>query len=311
MKADAAALAEPAVLAPSRLADYLALTKPRVAVLVLFTVGAGVLLAGGAGVSLLVLFHTVFGTALVAGGASALNQLLERHSDALMRRTESRPLPAGRLQPLEVWLFGAGLGAAGVAYLAVTLRQPCTPLVAAFTFVAYVGVYTPLKSRTPFNTLVGAVPGALPPVIGWTAVRGSIGPEAWALFAVVFLWQVPHFLAIAWVYRADYARAGLCMLPVLDRDGVVTGRQMVVYSLALIPASFAPVLQGVAGPVYLGGALTLGLGFAACAARFARRPSDARARRVLRASLVYLPGVLALLLLDSLSGGAALAAGSW
>ncbi len=303
MKATAA-LVEPAVLSSSRLADYVALTKPRVAVLVLFTVGVGVLLAGGPGVDLLVLFHTVFGTALVAGGASALNQLLERHSDGLMRRTENRPLPAGRLQPLEVWLFGCGLGALGVAYLALTLRQSCTPLVAAFTFFAYVAVYTPLKSRTPLNTLVGAVPGALPPVIGWTAVRGTIGPEAWALFAVVFLWQVPHFLAIAWIYRDDYARAGLCMLPVVDADGVQTGRHMVLYCLTLIPVSFAPVVQGVAGPLYLLGAVALGAGFLATAGRFARGPSVAQARRVLRASLIYLPGLLALLLLDSLPGRA-------
>ncbi|HKB35572.1 MAG TPA: heme o synthase [Gemmataceae bacterium] len=305
MKADAATLPDPAVLASSRLADYVALTKPRVAILVLFTVGAGALLAAGPRIDPLLLFHTVFGTALVAGGASALNQLIERNSDGLMRRTENRPLPAGRLQPREVWLFGAGLGILGVAYLALTLRQVITPLVAAFTFVAYVGIYTPLKSRTSLNTLIGAVPGALPPVIGWTAVRGSVGPEACSLFAVVFLWQVPHFLAIAWIYRDDYARAGLCMLPVVDRDGTVTGRQMVVYSLALIPASFALVLQGTAGPVYLLGALALGLGFLRCAAGFARDPSEARARRVLKASLVYLPGLLALLLLDSLSRGAA------
>jgi heme o synthase len=311
MKASVATLPEPVVLTepirlpettvagPSRLSDYLALAKLRVAVLVLFTVGAGVLLAAGPEVDLLVLFHAVLGTALVAAGASALNQLLERHSDALMRRTENRPLPSGRLQPVEVALFGMALGLVGVLYLAVTLRQPCTPLLAAFTFAAYVGVYTPLKSRTTLNTLVGAVPGALPPVIGWTAVHGTFGPGAWALFAVVFIWQVPHFLAIAWMYREDYARAGLRMLPVSDADGIQTGRHMVVYCLALIPASLVPVAQGFAGPVYLSGALVLGIAFLASAAGFARSPSVARARRLLRASLVYLPGLLVLLLLDS------------
>jgi protoheme IX farnesyltransferase len=304
MKVDAATLPEPAVLASSRLADYLALTKPRVAILVLFTVGAGVLLAAGRGVDLVLLFHTVFGTALVAGGASALNQLIERNRDAFMRRTENRPLPAGRLQPLEVWVFGAGLGILGVTYLALALHQAVTPLVASFTFLAYVGVYTPLKSRTSLNTLVGAIPGALPPVIGWTAVRASIDPPAWALFAVVFLWQVPHFLAIAWIYRDDYARAGLCMLPVVDRDGTATGRHMVVYALALVPTSLAPVLQGSAGAVYWLGALMLGIGFLYSTLGFAGCPSVTRARRVLRASLVYLPGLLALLLLDSLSSGA-------
>ena len=302
MKASAAVLPEPAVLAPSRLGDYVALTKPRVAVLVLFTVAAGFVLAAGPGVDLVLLLHTVLGTALVAGGASALNQLLERHSDALMRRTENRPLPAGRLQPAEVWAFGVGLGVIGVAYLALALRQPCAPLVAAFTFAAYVGVYTPLKRVTTLNTLVGAVPGALPPVIGWAAARGSLGPEAVVLFLILLLWQVPHFLAIAWIYRDDYARAGLRMLPVVDRDGTLTGRQMVVYALALVPVSLAPVLQGVAGPVYLGGAVILGGGFLASAVAFARASSTGQARRVLRASLLYLPGLLALLLLDRLTG---------
>jgi heme o synthase len=289
-----------AVLTRSRVLDYVALTKPRIAVMVLFTVAAGALLAAGQGLDSLLLLHTVLGTALVASGASALNQLLERHSDGLMRRTETRPLPAGRLQPMEVLIFGSALGAIGIAYLALVLRQPCTPLVAAFTFVAYVGIYTPLKSRTSLNTLVGAVPGALPPVIGWTAVKGTIGPEAWTLFAILFLWQVPHFLAIAWIYREDYSRAGLRMLPVVDPDGRLTGRQMTLYTLALIAASFTPVLLGTAGPVYLLGALALGLAFLARASDFSRSPSTEDARRVLRVSLIYLPGVLALLLLDRL-----------
>ena len=309
MKATAACLAESQLAADfspaltrTRLADYLALTKPRVAVLVLFTVAAGVLLAAGGQPDPLLLLHTVLATALVAGGASALNQLIEKNSDALMRRTENRPLPAGRLQPLEVWVFGVGLGVAGIVWLAVALRQPCTPLVAAFTFAAYVGAYTPLKSRTPLNTLVGAVPGALPPVIGWTAVRGTFGAEAWVLFAILFLWQVPHFLAIAWIYREDYGRAGLKMLPVVDPEGTQTGRNMIVYCLALIPASLAPILQGAAGPVYLGGAVLLGGGFLASAAAFSRAPSQGRARRVLRASLLYLPGLLLLLILDGRLG---------
>lgn len=301
--AQVTAASPPAVseLAKPRLADYVALTKPRIAVMVLFTVASGAILAAGNSLDPLVLLHAVAGTALVAAGASALNQLLERHSDGLMRRTESRPLPAGRLQPFEVLLFGSALAAAGIVYLGVTLGQLCTPLVAAFTFAAYVGVYTPLKSRTTLNTLVGAVPGALPPVIGWTAVRGTIGPEAWTLFAVVFLWQVPHFLAIAWIYREDYARAGLRMLPVLDEDGRKTGRHMMLWTLLLIPASFAPVLTGSAGPLYLLGALALGLAFLAKASDFARSHTIEDARRVLRASLVYLPGLLVLLLMDRLS----------
>jgi protoheme IX farnesyltransferase len=303
VKSSAAVLCpEPEVpsLARSRAIDYVTLTKPRVAVLVLFTVGAGAFLAGGAALNPMVLVHTILGTALVAAGASTLNQLIERHSDALMRRTASRPLPAGRLQPGEVLLFGLLLGVTGVAYLAVTLRQPCTPLVAAVTFMAYVGIYTPLKSRTTLNTLVGAVPGALPPVIGWTAVRGQIDGQAWALFVIVFLWQVPHFLAIAWMYREDYARAGLKMLPTIDPEGGMTGRQMVVYAAGLIPASLFPLWLGTGGPVYLAGAGLLGCWFLASTVVFARRPSLEHARRVLRVSLVYLPGLLALLLLDNL-----------
>lgn len=298
---------EPAALSPGRAADYLALTKPRIAVLVLFTVAAGAVLAGGGRVPLDVLAHVLFGTALVAAGASALNQLLERQSDALMRRTEHRPLPAGRLHPLEVLVFGVSLGLAGVAYLAVTLQRPWAALVAALTFVSYVGIYTPLKRKTTLNTLVGAVPGALPPVIGWAAVRGEVGVEIVALFLIVFLWQVPHFLAIAWIYRDDYARAGLRMLPVVDRGGTLTGRQMVTYCLALVPVSLAPALVGLAGPVYVAGAVVLGAGFLWCAVGFTKERSVPQARRVLRASLVYLPVLLALLLLDGMMQSAALA----
>src|SRR5262249_23505390 len=219
------------------------------------------------------LLHTLFGTALVVAGASALNQLLERHTDALMRRTENRPLPAGRLQPLEVKLFGASLGVVGVAYLAVALPRPTAAIVAALAFVSYVFVYTPLKSRTTLNTLVGAVPGALPPVIGWTAVSGMLDSQVTALFLILFLWQVPHFLAIAWIYRADYARAGLQMLPVVDAQGSMTGRQMVMYCLALIPVSLMPTMLGLAGPLYLAGAVVLGIGFLSYAIGFTRTSS--------------------------------------
>jgi protoheme IX farnesyltransferase len=298
MATSACPLAFPLVRA--RVVDYLDLVRPRVALLVLFTVGAGALAGGGAGSPLEVL-HAVLGTALVAAGASALNQLLERHTDARMRRTEGRPLPAGRVLPGEVLVLGVGLAAVGVAYLALALRQPLAALVAAFTFVSYVFLYTPLKRRTTLNTLVGAVPGALPPVIGWTAIRGRIDPEAIALFLILFVWQVPHFLAIAWIYREDYARAGLRMLPVVDQEGTQTSRQMVHYCLVLIPASLLPVALGLTGPAYALGAVLLGLGFLASSLRFAQRCSDSQARRVLRASLVYLPALLALLLADGLS----------
>lgn len=292
---------EPVVLSPSRVLDYLALTKPRVAVLVLFTVAAGALLAGGRQVPLLVTLHAVLGTALVAGGASALNQWIERHRDGRMRRTENRPLPAGRLLPVEVLVFGLLLGAVGICYLALALPTPWAAVAAAFTFACYVGIYTPLKPRTPLNTLVGAVPGAMPPVIGWLAVRGEMGLEAMALFAIVFLWQVPHFLAIAWIYRDQYARAGMCMLPVVDPKGTLTARHMVTYCLALLPVSLIPVQFG-AGGVYLAGALVLGLVFLATAAGFSRSRTLAKARLVLRTSLLYLPGLLVMLLLDRMMG---------
>lgn len=302
MKAAVGVCAEAPALARPRLADYVELAKPRVAVLVLFTVGAGVLLASGRDFQFLVLLHTVLGTALVAAGASALNQWLERDSDALMRRTEKRPLPSGRLQALEVFVFGLLLGLAGVLYLALTLNRITAALVAAITFLLYVAVYTPLKRRTPLNTLVGAVPGALPPIIGWCAVRGEITREAAVLFLILFLWQVPHFLAIAWIYREEYGRAGLRMLPVVDRDGRRTAQNMILYCLALLAVSLQPVLLGSAGVLYLGGAVLLGLAFLATAVGFQRWRSLCQARRVLRASLLYLPGLLALLLLDRTLG---------
>jgi protoheme IX farnesyltransferase len=301
------AVADAPLLVHLRVRDYLELTKPRIAVLVLFTVAAGALLATRGPFDVALLIHTLLGTALVAGGASALNQYLERHSDALMRRTENRPLPAGRLQPAEVVLFGVVLGVTGVAYLAVALPSPAAALVAAVTFVSYVFIYTPLKRLTPLNTLVGAVPGALPPVIGWAAVRGNVGPEVFALFLIVFLWQVPHFLAIAWIYREDYRHAGLKMLPVVDRDGVLTARQMATYCLALLCISLAPVVLGSAGPFYLTGATLLGVGFLLRTLSFRRDKSEAQARRVLRASLIYLPTLFALLIVDGLGNPVALA----
>ncbi len=216
-----------------------------------------------------------------------------------MRRTQGRPLPAGRLLPAEALAFGLLLGLIGVVYLAI-LSHPAAAAVAAFTFAAYVGVYTPLKSRTSLNTLIGAVPGALPPVIGWCAVRGAITVEAVNLFLVLFLWQVPHFLAIAWIYREEYARAGLRMLPVEDRDGRCTAQQMVLYCLALLSISLTPTLLGAAGLLYFAGACVLGLVFVATTLAFQRVRSARHARRVLHASLVYLPALLALLLLDHL-----------
>lgn len=286
------------VVSRTRALDYVELAKPRVAVLVLFTVAAGTVLAARGAVDTRVLLHTVLGTALVAAGASALNQVLERHRDARMRRTENRPLPSGRVQPVQALFLGVILALVGELELWLGLRHPTAAWIAGLTFFSYVFVYTPLKPKTPLNTLVGAVPGAMPPLIGWVAVRGSIELEALTLFAVVFLWQVPHFLAIAWIYRRDYAHGGFRMLPVVDSRGVLTANLMLIYCLTLLAVSLLPFFQGNAGPVYLGGVLLLGTGFLASAWRFACNVSDGCARRVLRTSLVYLPALFALLLVD-------------
>ena len=287
-------------LAATRLADYLTLIRPRLTGMALLTVAVGAILASGGTTDWRIVTHAVVGAALVAAGASALNQLMEHEIDARMRRTQNRPLPAGRLQPGQVLVFGAGSALGGIAYLALALPHPLAAAVAALTLLIYVFIYTPLKCHTPLNTLVGAIPGALPPVIGWAAVRGSVNAESGALFVVLFLWQVPHFLAIAWIYREDYRRAGLCMLPTVDPAGRITGRQMICYCLALLAASLTPAIAGGAGPVYLAGAVFLGIGFLACAVGFARRPSLAGARAVLRASLIYLPALLMVLLLDGI-----------
>jgi protoheme IX farnesyltransferase len=281
-------------LAPARADDFLQLVRPRLIALVLVTVAAGGLLAARTA-DWMRLVHAVIGTALVAAGASCLNQLLEQHTDARMPRTADRPLPAGRLLPEEVLALGGGLALGGFLYLLLALPQPTAALLAALAFVSYLAVYTPLKRRTTLNTLVGAVPGALPPVIGWVAVRGRLDAGAVSLFLIVFLWKVPHFLAIAWMYRDQYARAGLRVLPVGDPRGTRTARQMVLYTLALIPVSLLPAVLGMVGPAAAAVTVALGGLFAFTAARFAAERTDAWARRMMRASLVYLPVLLLVL----------------
>jgi len=280
----------------SRLAAYLSLTKPRLVLLVLVTVAVGFLLGARGGGHPSTLAATLLGTALVAGGAGALNQWLERSRDALMRRTASRALPSGRLSPREALSFGLALGIVGTSILLLGAGSLAAS-VALATFVLYVAVYTPLKPLTSLNTVVGAVPGALPPLIGWGAATGRLGIEAWALFLIVFLWQFPHFLAIAWIYRDDYRRAGFRMLTAGDLRGRMTGCQAVSYALALIPAGLLPATIGLAGPLYFPGALALGLIYLGAAARFWLDASDLEARRLLRTSFVYLPTILLLLLL--------------
>ena len=284
-------------LARWRVLDFVELTKPRIAVMVLFTVAVGALLAHRGPFDLLQLLHALVGTALVASGASALNQWLERHTDAMMRRTENRPLPAGRLTPAEVLGFGLVLSVVGLVYMACLLIHPLAAGLTALTLLSYVFVYTPLKRITTLNTLIGAIPGALPPVIGWTAMTGTLDRGAIVLFLIVFIWQVPHFLSIAWMYREDYARAGLKMLPTSTHD-TVTARQMLLYCLALIVVSVLPVLLGDASMMYGFGAAGLGVFFLRAVWSFGLEPSQVHARKVLHASLIYLPSVMALLLVE-------------
>jgi protoheme IX farnesyltransferase len=282
-----------------RLSDYLELTKPRIAVMALFTVGAGYLLGAGAAFDLKVLFHTLIGAGLVAAGGSAFNHLLERRIDARMRRTLNRPLPTGRLSPEQAAVFGAVLSGAGLAYLLATVHFAAF-VAAAVTIVSYVLIYTPLKTRTEWNTIVGAVPGALPPVIGWCAARGWAGWEgAAALFAILFLWQIPHFLAIAWMYREDYALAGFRMLPGADRSGRRTAVVMILTTGLLVPIGLAVHAAGVGGWSAVFGSALAGLYFVRRAVEFGDDRTDRKARRVLRASLLYLPVVFGLLLLDA------------
>lgn len=286
MKSGADAVALPQVR--SRASDFSALAKPRLNVLVVASTLVGYLMGGGDLSNASHVVFTVVGTALVAGGASAFNQVIERRTDALMRRTRLRPLPDGRLQALEAIVFGAVLSLGGLGMLAVGVNA-LSAAVALATLLTYVVVYTPLKLRSSFSTVIGAIPGALPPVIGWAAASGSLSRGAWILFGIVFLWQLPHFLAIAWMYREDYARAGFPMLPVLEPDGRSTGRQATLYCAALLPVSLAPALVGLTGAAYFAAALVLSLVFLGLTIRFARSRSTSDARRLFFGSIVYLP----------------------
>lgn len=282
--------------------DLAELTKPRITLMVAITTAAGFLLAAqGAPLDFLRLAHTLIATSLLSAGACALNQVVERDSDARMRRTAARPLPAGRLDPDTGLLWGVLLVVGGLAYLALSVNL-LTALLGASTVALYVFAYTPLKRVSSLSTLVGAVPGAVPPVMGWTAVRDQLEPGAWALFAILFLWQLPHFLSIAWLFREDYARGGFPMLPVDDPGGRRTALQTLLYGGALVPVSLLPSPLGLVGWMYLAGALVLGLGYFAACVGFAFQRSEAAARRLLLASVTYLPALLAVMLMDRLLG---------
>ncbi|HVG56007.1 MAG TPA: heme o synthase [Vicinamibacterales bacterium] len=285
--------------AQHRFVDFVSLTKPRLNLLVLITTLAGLYLAAPEGVETALLANTLLGTALVAGGAAALNQVWERRTDALMRRTSTRPIPSGRLKASEGAWFGLLLSASGLAQLALAVNTT-TAVVAGATLVSYVLVYTPLKPRTSLATLVGAVPGALPPVIGWSAATGVISLPALVLFGIVFFWQMPHFLAIAWLFRNDYAHAGIPLLPVVEPDGRRTGLQALIYAAALWPVSLLPAVIGLAGIPYMIVATALGVLFVWLALRFARERSNPNARTLFLFSITYLPILLGALVADRL-----------
>lgn len=280
-----------------RAADFLALTKPRIVLLVALTAAVGFYAAAPADVTAFLFLHLVVGTALVAGGSGALNQVAESGSDALMRRTAGRPIPAGRVGRTASAAFAILLGGAGTAYLFVFVNA-LTGSLAALTLVSYVLFYTPLKRVTTLNTLIGAIPGALPILGGWAATGRGVSVAAWSLFLVMFLWQLPHFLALAWLYRDDYGRAGLRMLSVGDDDGHRTFGQALLCAAALLPVSLVPTLVGLAGSVYFLSALLFGVWYVFAALAAARARSILAARRLFLVSIAYLPGLLGFLALD-------------
>jgi heme o synthase len=293
---------EPAVVSPwllvhKRAMDFLALTKPRVVVMVLITTSVGFYLASPEPLNWLLLCHALIGVALASGGTLALNQYLERDLDARMLRTRERPLPEGRLQAGEALGFGVAMTGSGLIYL-TWLVNPLSGLVTAVSVGSYLFLYTPLKQKTPLCLIVGAVPGALPPVTGWVAVSGELSLEAWVLFAILFLWQIPHSLSIAVLYREDYARADFQLLPVVEPDGASTSRQIVVHSLALLAVGLLPTTLHLAGTVYFVTAFVLGIAMLVCGGMLARSYSSAAARRLLFASLIYLPALLVVMAVD-------------
>ncbi len=277
---------------------YLELTKPDITLLVVITAAAAFWIGSGASSDRTGLRHVLIGITALSAGIAAMNHYLERELDGRMRRTSRRPLPSGRLRPRHALIFGLSLSIFAEAYLFFFLNS-VTALLGALAFGSYLFAYTPLKTRTTFCTAIGAIPGALPALMGWTAARGEISLGGWVLFAILFLWQFPHFFAIAWMYREDYARAGIRMLPVVDPEGRRTGRQIVLYTLLLVGASVLPPLFGFSGSLYLVGAILLGAYFLWHSVRAARTRARGHARQVLKASIIYLPLLLGLMCADA------------
>jgi protoheme IX farnesyltransferase len=283
----------------SQASAYVTLMKPDVSLLVLMTTAAGYCMGARGPIGWLHLSHVVFGTLLIAGGTAALNQYVERESDGAMRRTASRPLPSGVLHPVRALAFGVLLAVAGAADLYFAAGTLAAGLGVA-TCLSYLLAYTPLKKRTVWATFVGAFPGAIPPMIGWAAATGSLDRGAWLLFGIVFLWQFPHFYAISWIYREDYARAGILMLPVVDREGTRTFRQIVLYAAALAGVSLLPAIVGLAGTVYFFGALVTCLGLVQVCLWAARDKTNVRAKWLMHATVLHIPLLLGLMVFDKL-----------
>jgi len=284
-------------LSLSRARDFYEITKPRMNFLVVITTAVGFYMGAWGETNWILLLHTLLGTMLTASGASVLNQWWEREYDKLMPRTRNRPLPGGRVMPQEALIYGITLAIAGVTHLALFVN-PLTAILGAFTLLSYVLIYTPAKRRTTLNTVIGAVPGAIPPVMGWTAATGHLSPEAIALFCILFMWQLPHFLAIAILYRNDYHAGGFKMLPCTDFGMKITGRQIVIWGVALIPVSVLPAALGMSGAFYFTAALLLGLGYLSYGIACATSRERLDARKLFFASIIYLPMLLAFLMLD-------------
>ena len=283
--------------AKARVGAYLELTKPRITFLIVLTSAAGFALGSRGAVNYLLLAHALVGIGLLSSGIATLNQFIERDLDGLMRRTADRPLPSGRLLPFEALWFGVVLTLMAELYLALFVNT-LTALLGLTVITGYLFVYTPLKTRTSLSTALGAFPGAMPPLMGWAAARGEIDVSAWVLFAILFLWQFPHFLAIAWMYREDYGRAGIRMLPVVEPDGRVTGQQIIAYALMLVPVSLLPTALGISGKIYLVAAAVLSLLFLASSIRAAISKSNQHARQLLLASVLYLPLLFGVMVLN-------------
>jgi protoheme IX farnesyltransferase len=288
-----------ALAQPTKLGAYIALTKPDVSLLVLMTTGAGFYMGARGPMPWLHMLHVIFGTMMIAAGTAALNHYIERESDRFMRRTASRPLPTGQLTPAEALRFGLALALAGAVDLYYSAGSIAC-LLGVFTSLSYLLAYTPLKKRTVWATFIGAIPGAIPPMIGWTAATGKLGTGAWLLFAIVFLWQFPHFHAISWMYREDYARAGILMLPVVDKDGTRTFRQIVLYAASLVAVSLLPAIMGFAGMLYFFGALVTCTGLVQVCLWAASAKTNTRAKWLMHATVLHIPILLGLMMYDKL-----------